>query len=84
MQPLTQRKRALFLCTAGAGIGEWSKQLMAEGDLLKGYVVDVVGSVIVEAAMDRIQDELSNCMNQQQLKAIMTSSVGGSAGSATL
>jgi hypothetical protein len=55
---------ALFVCTAGAGIGDWSKKLMREGDLMKGYVVDVVGSEVVEGAMDRIQDELENEMKE--------------------
>jgi hypothetical protein len=49
---------ALFICTAGPAIGEWSRQLMQEGDMLKGYVVDVVGSEAVDAAMDIIQDRL--------------------------
>jgi len=29
---------AVFICTAGKKIGEWSKELMTSGDLLKGYV----------------------------------------------
>lgn len=47
---------ALFICTAGAGIGERSKELMAAGDLIEGYILDVIGSVTVEAAIDKIQD----------------------------
>jgi hypothetical protein len=58
-------KAALFICTAGAGIGDWSKKLMREGDLMKGYVVDVIGSELVEGAMDRIQDELEDEMKHQ-------------------
>lgn len=46
---------ALFICTAGAGIGERSKELMAAGDLIEGYIFDVIGSVTVEAAIDKIQ-----------------------------
>ena len=60
-------KAALFVCTAGAGIGEWSKSLMADGDLMKGYVVDVVGSEIVEQAMDRIQGILEQEMRSEGL-----------------
>jgi len=55
-------KAALFICTAGAGIGDWSKKLMRDGDMMKGYVVDVVGSEVVELAMDKIQDHLENEM----------------------
>lgn len=47
---------ALFICTAGAGIGERSKELMSAGDLIEGYILDVIGSVTVEAAIDRFQD----------------------------
>lgn len=54
---------AVFTCTAGK-VGEWSKELMAQGDLLKGYAVDVVGNEIVERAMDvieaRLKEEISN------------------------
>lgn len=55
-------KIAIFVCTAGPGITEWSKSLMNQGDLLKGYAVDVAGSEIVELAMDRIQDLLEKAM----------------------
>jgi hypothetical protein len=58
---------ALFACTAGAGIGEYSKQLMHEGDFVKGYIADVVGSEIVESAMDKIQDDLERKMNGEGL-----------------
>ncbi|NEW83689.1 MAG: hypothetical protein GZ094_15170 [Mariniphaga sp.] len=51
---------ALFICTAGAGIGEKSKALMAAGDLIEGYILDVIGSVTVEAAIDKIQDSFEN------------------------
>jgi len=66
-QTKKSEKIALFLCTAGPGIGEWSKKLMAEGETLKGYVVDVVGSEVVETAMDKIQDYLEAEMKQKGL-----------------
>ncbi|MFH0842242.1 MAG: vitamin B12 dependent-methionine synthase activation domain-containing protein [Bacteroidota bacterium] len=49
---------ALFLCTAGEEIGLRSRKSMKDGDLLKGYVYDVVGSEAVEAAADLMQDHL--------------------------
>ncbi len=58
----------LFVCTAGPNIGEWSKRLMADGDMMKGYIVDVVGSEIVEKAMDKIQETLTNQMTKNGLK----------------
>ncbi len=61
-------KMAIFACTAGAGISDWSKNLMAEGDLTTGYIADVVGSEVVETAMDKIQLMLSEQMSATQLK----------------
>jgi hypothetical protein len=49
---------AIFICTAGEEIGKRSREAMKGGDLLKGYVYDVIGSEIVEAAADLMQDEL--------------------------
>lgn len=54
---------ALFLCTAGEEIGTRSKKSMKEGDLLRGYVYDVVGSEAVEAAADLMQDQLEREIN---------------------
>jgi hypothetical protein len=47
---------ALFLCTAGSGICDKSKELMEKGNMIEGYILDVIGSVTVEAAIDKIQD----------------------------
>ncbi len=58
---------AFFLCTAGP-VGEWSRELMAAGDTLKGYVVDVVGSEIVEFAVDRIHHDLGIRMEGEGLR----------------
>ena len=49
---------AIFLCTAGEEIGIRSRKAMQEKDLLLGYLYDVVGSEIVEAAADLMQNEL--------------------------
>jgi hypothetical protein len=53
---------AVFLCTAGEEIGIRSKMAMKDGDLLRGYIYDVIGSEIAEAAADRMQDELEKTM----------------------
>lgn len=60
-------KAALFICTAGKDISNWSKKLMKQGDLMEGYVVDIVGSEIVETAMDRIQESLETEMKSSHL-----------------
>ena len=50
---------AIFLCTAGEEIGIRSRNTMKEKDFLRGYIYDVVGSEIVEAAGDLMQADLS-------------------------
>lgn len=58
---------ALFACTAGPEIGIYSKELMHEGDFIKGYIADVIGSEMVESAMDKIQDDLEQKMEARGL-----------------
>jgi hypothetical protein len=53
---------AIFLCTAGREIGDRSRIAMKEGDLLTGYIYDVIGSEIVEAASDLVQADLEHEM----------------------
>lgn len=53
---------ALFICTAGQKVGERSRQSMKEGDLLRGYVYDVLGSEIAEGAADKMQDAMRAAM----------------------
>jgi hypothetical protein len=59
---------ALFLCTAGAEIGQRSREAMRDRDLLKGYIYDVVGSEIVEAAADIMQDDLEKMILEKGKK----------------
>lgn len=49
---------AVFLCTAGPEIGIRSRRMMQERDFLKGYVYDIIGSEIVEAAADLMQADM--------------------------
>jgi hypothetical protein len=56
---------AFFLCTAGEEIGELSRKLMKEKDFLTGYIYDVAGSEIVEAAADLMQSELKAQMGKE-------------------
>jgi hypothetical protein len=53
---------SVFLCTAGEEISYRSSKAMQDGDLMRGYVYDVVGSVIVEAAADLMQKELEKAL----------------------
>lgn len=49
---------ALFICTAGEKLGLSSRRAMKEGDLLEGYIYDVIGSEAVEAATDLMQADM--------------------------
>ena len=53
---------AIFLSTAGEEIGIRSRKAMQERDFLRGYIYDVVGSEIVEAAADLMQKELEKAV----------------------
>jgi hypothetical protein len=59
---------AIFLCTAGEEIGKMSRRAMKSGDLLEGYIYDVVGSEIAEAAADIMQTRLEKSMASAGLK----------------
>ncbi|HVP59407.1 MAG TPA: vitamin B12 dependent-methionine synthase activation domain-containing protein [Myxococcaceae bacterium] len=58
---------AAFLCTAGKGIEVLSRQLMAGGDPFTGFVADTMGSLVVDAAMDRLQDALELQLKERGL-----------------
>jgi hypothetical protein len=58
---------AFFICTAGETVSSKAKQLMDEGLMLEGYIVDVIGSTIVEEAMDILHQRLSQQMNDNGL-----------------
>ncbi|MBN2078475.1 MAG: methionine synthase [Spirochaetes bacterium] len=56
---------ALFVCTAGPGISDWAGSLMAGGDPTAGYIADLLGSAIVERAMDRMHALLADRMTAE-------------------
>lgn len=49
---------AVFLSTAGEDTAARGRQANMEGDLLRGFVYDVIGSEIVEAAAELMQNDL--------------------------
>ncbi len=59
---------AVFLCTAGQEIGKRSRATMKEGDLLTGYIYDVIGSETVEAAVDLMQNNLQETASAEGRK----------------
>jgi len=61
-------KTAVFLCTAGPEIGIRSRAAMKDGDLLTGYIYDVIGSEVVETATDLMQNNLKETMSAEGIK----------------
>ena len=59
---------AVFICTVGEGISHWSKQMLHVNEPLKGFIADILGSVVVETAIDAIQKTLGNEMQQAGFK----------------
>ncbi|MDR0814375.1 MAG: hypothetical protein LBN37_01335 [Bacteroidales bacterium] len=59
---------AVFICTAGVGIEQWSRKMLADNEPLKGFIADIMGGVVVELAIDRIQQLLGEAMNAAGLK----------------
>lgn len=58
---------ALFICTAGKGISQRSQELLTGENPVLGYVFDVLGSMIVETAADRLQKEIRRIANSVDL-----------------
>jgi hypothetical protein len=65
---LSQLKKSstmiFFKCTAGKGIEEWSKKMASDGDMLGSYILSIIGSTIVETAMDRVHHFLKEDMGR--------------------
>lgn len=59
---------ALFICTAGKRISQRSQELMRGDNPVLGYVFDVLGSMIVEAATDQLQEEIKHKANHARLE----------------
>ena len=59
---------ALFLCTAGIYFSEASQRYNAQGAILEAYLVDALGSLTVENAMNIVQQRLEESVMENNLK----------------
>lgn len=59
---------AWFICTVGEKLPNYSRIMMEQGDIMEGYVVDVAGNLIVEKAMDKMQEILEKELAEEGLK----------------
>ncbi len=58
---------AVIVCSAGRKIDELSRNFLAGGNLLEGYIVDALGSVAVEKLAELIREIIFRKMNPQGL-----------------
>lgn len=59
---------ALFLCTAGEDFTRMTNALNEQGDMMEAYILDSIGSLTVERAMDKIQKNLLQSLLSGRLK----------------
>lgn len=55
---------ALFICSIGSQMEEWSKQETKLGDMVSSYLIDTVASEAVEALADLLHDHIKLIANQ--------------------
>lgn len=60
-------KIIVFICTAGKQICDYAKEEY-KTDLIKGFLIESLVNVVVETAMDRIQDKMIKEFKAQNLK----------------
>ncbi len=58
----------IFICTAGPGLDVKCRELMSAGEFMEGYIIDLLGNVTVECAIDRIQDMLATELEEKGIK----------------
>lgn len=66
-QLATSEKGVVFACTAGKGIREKYDYYTQQQDFLHAYLVDLLGTISVENAMDKIQSALQDDMKSKGL-----------------
>lgn len=60
-------KIAVFVCTAGHEIMDYSRKISIDRDPLLGYIYDVIGSVVVEKAADKMENKLQESLLYKNL-----------------
>ena len=55
---------ALFVCTAGVEFEAYQQQLKQQGDMLRVFIADALGSVIAERCADRMEQHLQQSIDK--------------------
>lgn len=58
---------AVFLCTAGPVFTKTVNTLNRNGDIMEAFLLDAIGSLTVEKAMDIIQENLTDEMKKEEM-----------------
>jgi hypothetical protein len=59
---------ALFICTAGPEISRQSQKMLQGDNPVLGYILDVLGSMLVESAADLLQNEIRRIASEKEMK----------------
>ena len=59
---------AVFACTAGPEISKLASEYNKKGHTVHAYIADSLGSIVVERAMNKIQEQLKSLMDEKGLK----------------
>lgn len=60
-------KAAVFLCTIGSEMENWSKELYSNGESIMSYLVDTSASAIVEEVADLLHSHITKIMSDIEL-----------------
>lgn len=55
---------ALFVCTAGVEYEAWQQRLKQEGDMVRTFIADALGSVIAEHTADQMERHLQQSIDK--------------------
>lgn len=61
-------KLVFFVCTVGEEVTRRSRQNMNNGDMLVGYIIDTIGSLFIEGAVDILLERLKTEYGKKGLK----------------
>jgi hypothetical protein len=59
---------AVFVTTVGPYVEKWSHEVMADGDMMKGYIIDTAGSELAEQAADWLEVKLQETISERGWK----------------
>lgn len=69
-------KIAVFICSIGPSLENWSSTLMADGDVLKGYIADTIGSMAVDKTLQLFQEKFEQDLKYINLRCTNSYSPG--------